>query len=483
MTLFYSIKQEGKLSGMIQTIHMRIIDDIFKNRKGRITTPSTTQKTGVLSEKAGSYFRQITKIQDMRDVRNPAPLFGISSKPELVIDALQYSDFLAALESQDVEVQNSIFSVIDRVLFKYSSIIGRATLDDEMTTDIDLYSVFVPTSLIISPTTKNSTIYLEDGSTGTILCPTYCIFRIQFLTQADPVVYELKIWLDDDEFLLEYPVVYVEKVTSIISLDRVLSDSLIGFTGNILEGSANAQTRIASDISPLIASADSSGILLFNVKAYDTSNNTRMIPFTLLYKGREPDRVYSRYVIRKYIEDSGIGTLDEWKRRIPELYIDSRFTIVPLWKNITELPDRKLFRNSVSVNEIRLIAKSALGEYDADYIDNELEVFPVVYDKMIVLSVPHQMNPDSKTSIYKIHPTYQAYETTNPNYNSIDVLTRQFMVHLSAALSVAAGNSTDPAYREVVDSHNTYISFDVGFTEYLIMTPLSYTLRVGTVVS
>ena len=224
---------------------------------------------------------------------------------------------------------------------------------------------------------------------------------------------------------------------------------------------------------------DLSGVMTFPVKVYDTVGNIGQAPFNILYTGRAPDRFAIRRAIREQVLASGVGSAAAWRTRIPELFIDARYYIVPLWSNRTIRPDQIVHPSGINAVLALNNTKAVLTQIDGDYIHDHYELAGIAYGAMLVSIVPHALNASDQLSFMALHPTYQNYAVTDPNFAYMTASTRSMATQLNRVMAIAAGVTTDAFYQPINEGPLTYVPFDVDSIEYAVVTEESYSNLLG----
>lgn len=465
---------------MVDTYHVFIHDPIFLNRARTFAAAQDAGGVGTLSAAGLSYFRTLYTVADTRQARTPQPHFGDSTRPVLLFDSEQYPDLLQLLEQASDDERASLFAIIDRVVFKYSAAQSRATVDQELASS-PTYPTFVANSLVIDSGRESDTTYYPDNTTGEVIVPTHITFRVTFVTEAVSLEVEIQVWASDTAFKAGYPITTIQSVAAPLPYPRLLSDSLIGTGANAFSTALTVAQLNQSALKAAIANGDSTGYTTFQVRFVDNAGNSTMVPFNILYKGVEPDRMACRLAIKALLLNSGTGNAAQWRARAPSLFIDARFYIIPMWNNTVTRQDQVAFPSIIGVPKLIDNAKKAMPGTATDFLVNHLEFMTAAYDTMSLAVVPHDLNEITKLSLQEIHTTYQNVATDSPTFAYMAADTKQFATKLQSALAVAAGKASNPDFLAVNDAGAAYVSFDVAFVEICVMTKESYANRLGVV--
>ena len=273
-----------------------------------------------------------------------------------------------------------------------------------------------------------------------------------------------------------YPESNILGVAPPLSYEDLLTLPLNTSTANILSTASSTATLNYTSLSGDISDETASGYLSYKVKINDTANNTTVVaPFNILYKGCMPSFQDIRSAIKNSITQSGVGTIPEWKQRIPELFIQATIFLIPLYDVNSQLGNQVLYPSIASLNTAIQRANMVLPLLGTSYITQNLEIVSANYEGVMMACIGEPMsNGDTPNSLLQMHPDYQNTSSTSVQFNDMPEATQQFCLDLSECLTVAFGNGTSSIYFPQKDQNLTYVSFISNEYEYCVITEECY---------
>lgn len=460
------------------TVHLFLHDPMFVNQEQSFRVAIDAGGVCRLSGAALSYFNDLYTVRDSRAARTPGPSVATPTRALLLADRYHEAAFLDLLALVPGAQRDQLFAILDRLVFNHNPATSVASLDAALSADA-AYAVYTPGSLTQATTRHTGIAYLA-GGTHSFQCPDWVGFRVTLTQGGVTSAVDLKVWVDSQAFYDGYPLSTVMAVVPPLGYDQVLNAPLTGAAGSsaLVTAAASAtlnQSLLAADI----RTQDASGYLTQLVRLYDAQNNTLLVPFNILYKGAVPDRLTCRLAIRAKALVSGYGTETQWRQRIPELYIDSQIYLIPQWTTTTNLPDQVVHPSVMPIKAALEAAKLVLPAVDDEFLADHMEALSAAYNTMMVLVVPNPANAPEKRSFLALHPTYRDFASHEPGYAYMAEATRRFALALNTLLPMAAGLGPVEGYALQTDNGLTYIPFDVGFTEFCVVTKESFRNRTG----
>jgi len=460
-------------------VHGFIHDASFIDR-ARLIAPGYPQ-SGLFVPKDDrlSYFVQLYKLIDTRDIRTPTPSFTTTQKPCILIDRFAYTEFLADYENYVTTPEKTkLFNIIERCLFSAQPTDNSISINTELGLNSALYGIYVPGSFTTSSLRETGIAYSDTGVETPVTAPTWIRFKVILTTLSGPDVVEFKFWSEDVAFGNEYPLSFIMETVNPLPFETLLYGPIVGGTNNPFAVVADS-ARIGTDkLNPKIKTEDNSGLWLQRITFYDSSNNSTLVPFQILYKGQRPSISQIRKAIRELVLGSGVGTENEWRARAPELFIEDQFLLIPQYNILTYRPTQIIYPNVSPWPKMIANSVLALTHLSTDYITDNIEVIPALYDTNTLTAVPNDLNLNH-TKIGPIHPTYQIYSSTEPGFISMEVHTREFSLKLNSVLAIAAGKAVPGNYDIRTEYGADWVAFTVGFVEYVVMTRESFSNKIG----
>lgn len=462
---------------MADTIHVFLHDPTFVNRDylaGPVYAPG-----GLFVPKDDrlSFFSNMHRIRDPRDSRYNGLPFVTNSKPIILLDDTNYTDFIANYTNTSEDIQTSVFSIIEKIFFLLDGTETLSTIDNLLTTD-PLCVAYMPSSLVIAPSTSTGTAYSSDGSTYEHTTFDWALFNIAIPLEDETITYEVKVWASDGAFEVGYPLSHITAVVPPLDFNTLLTGSLVGGASNPFSVAMSTAQISQNTLDPAIRVDDNTGVTLRRIVFYDTVGNTALVPFNILYKGGLPSVIEIRKSIRELVLASGVGTEDQWRARAPELFVDNQFYIIPQWNIVTTRPDQVLYPNITPFPKMLQNVRLALPHISLEIISETTEAITVTYKVMTLTGTPHVLNNEYQ-SILELHETYQNYATTADPFKYMEPHTQKFSLGLNRALVIADGLATDPLYDIRTESGANYVTFVIDDVEYYVMTKESFFNLVG----
>lgn len=462
------------------TVSVFVTDPAFLNQKNPVHQFLNTSDVAQLTRKALSFFSSTYVGTDTRTPSTRAVNWAASTNPSIVVDDTVSADFVTAINSASSGVRNAFFALLDRICFYVRPTDTQDSLNKVLINDAVIKTIYTAGTLQFGTTTSSGTVYLADGTTATITCPQTMYAEVSILVGSVAQAFGITFWISNSAFVSGYPVSDPVAVVPPMSYTDLLNAPLNNTSANPFTVAGSASTLNYDLMKDQLNAVTASGYTSYTVTAYDTAGNTQAVPFNILYRGREPSSLQITDAIKEAILASGIGTADLWKARIPELFILSRFYLVPIWDNTVSKPDQVMYAsilNTVSVEtKIRKIFSSGTYLNQVPLVDTLV----APYNRMPVVSVPDTSNPSDSKTLRQMYPDFQCYGASDPNFAYMSSGTQQFSKDLTACLAAASGNATPGTnIRLMTASGLSFYVFSEGNVEFLVMTPHSYTLALG----
>lgn len=429
---------------------------------------------GRLSRHSATYFSTPMFITDKRVERHRLlPFTPKDESVHLIYDsaASVFDYFGEDFMASDQTVQQAVFSLIERTLF----------VEGPMS-DADLRGILqdVPYPGCVTSTLIRSPVRVLDHAADEANTLVGAHTWVQFDAELHGSLYTLKTWVEDGAFHEDYPTTIVDAVIPPMNLSRLLTVPPAASSTSLYTASRDTLELAIATLRQPPFKTTPTGVAGFYADVIDENNSATPTVFGVTYHGREPDRITSRLSVRQTLLSSGIGTEAQWRARLPSCFIDGRFYIIPLWNHTTTRIDQQIYPSPVPVRKQLATARAVLTNSDGNFIDTYAESLSATYDAMPLVAVPHVDNENGLFSLLTAHPTYQPYQTTDPNYQYMTEATRSFARQLNEALAYAAGEGT--TNRPVINEDGLlYYVFDVGHTEFCVITKECVLDRAGGV--
>ena len=452
-------------------LYAMLTDDALRNITAKIDTSfSFNQGYGVLQGEYGNYFNSTYILTDSRKNRlsvldSTAPYGAMN----LLYDGDRFDSTL--LDTLTDTELTCLLNIIERCYLKQGY--TDANLE-HLLRNTASFNGYVENSYGRDTTEGTVTIYDTNKVSYQVVLNNWFTFEFKSSTNQ----FRLHVWLSSKSFGSEYP------YTTITSVIPPCDPSLLG-TPTLLSQQGvitllqSSSSYIFSDMHAETLARDQNGVCIFKTKYVMDGQTTIQLPFALPYRGaHEPDNLECRQAIKDYLLANTDLTPGDIQSLFPELFIDSRFFIIPLWDLYSETCDRRIYNSIYSYQKILEKITAVFGHHDTTYIETYLEFLTNAQNTMISICLPDELNTGN-TSILAQHPTYQNYATSSSGFRYMDALTQEFAALLYRAFAALIGEASTVEFTTTELDGSTYLVFTNGMSEYLIMTRESYEALVG----
>ena len=457
-------------------VQLYVLDSAFTNRL--IPTPPFFRSPGglaQLSERGLSYFQTPYQIRDPRTTRSVS--WAAVTKPSLLVDHAVYADFLAAIAATSANVSVGLFNIIDRLAFLWDPSVTTATIESSLLADSTISPYYQAGSFSISSATATGNVYAANGTALPYTGPTKVNFVFTVPSGSGSLTYAITAWLDNTTFLTSYANSSIIAVVPPTNYSDLLNQAFTTTTPTMatLAYGANFKQPL---INTAAQSANLSGYANYTARVVSGSTSLNM-SFGIAYVGQVPTFADMRTAIREAVESSGFGNPLLWKARIPELYVESRIYLVPIWDQLITSGSGTLYAGIASPVVQLNKAATALGSTNAStLVSTNGELLTAAYDLLPIVAVPDNTTQPFD-NLGTLYPTYQAYAPTDPSFVYMSSDAQAFASMLNMALPVAKGVTTNPTYPVVTDGPLSYVSFTQSMVEFCILTRVFYDLQLG----
>lgn len=352
--------------------------------------------------------------------------------------------FLHGLTVYDTDDENSrrikiqrraaLFNIIEHIYLGRSTDIAdsnpvsKQVLDQQLQEDT-IYEGYVAGSLQTSATVTSAQYrytYRSQGSdvvAETSVLDFYDWFSFDYMYTENGVDYTttIKIWGGMNSFKANYPYSTITDVIYPCSA-KWLFDPVD--SGGQVQAVIQAAVYKDAALDEAVTLRDHSGISNYSSRYvhYSVSSDAR-VSFITMYKGAAPDSAMMREAIREKLlqerDERGnlIGTADEWKERLPDLFIDGSFYIFPCYFQQAEYPNRVVIeRSPVMFRKMYSKTSYMLPNYDYLMLFNKMEILQPPGHDLYLIAVPYTDNLPTVGSIGVNHPTYQSLDSVSVGY-------------------------------------------------------------------
>ena len=442
-----------------------ILDDATSVKAKSDINNQYNQGVGVLIGEPANYLVNKAYLTDVRENRleykNNTKLAG---KLEVVYDANRTETL--QLSNLTVEQQSCLFNIIECVYTQNTQ--ADDVIENKLTTD-DGFAGYVAGTYHHSTEYVSSEVINNDNTSFTLRMNNW----VQFEYRTPEVWIEFKLWISNTAFATQYPYVTITNVIPPYDLRLLTNPGALVQLGNLTILQAGS-SYIFSKTNLETISRDQNGVYTFSTKYVIDTRTSINIPFALPYCGaHEPSSLDARRVIREYLQENTALPDDELNILFPEVYIDNRFYIVPVYDRFTSRAGKDFYPSIWNPAELLRTARKVYPDLSTEYIESKLELITNSQNKMISLVMP-DTNNSSVFSVLEDHPTYQDYATTEAGFRYMDGTTQEFSAKLARAMAVVNGISTSNEFPVTTEGNLSYVVFAQSNAEYLIMFKDSY---------
>lgn len=458
---------------MVTSVSLFVADPSFYNHASPFREMLAAGGVGKLSKTGLSYFVDLYTDEDDRDPTSRVVDWTPVYAPSMLVDNSIYGTFVSDLTNAPQATRDGIYAIIDRILFHHSA---TTALETDLTTNAATSNVYVAGSALVSTSTVTDTVYSTTSNVVTAFSgPPYATFTITMPKGTDTVQYELTVYAQNASWLKNYPNSTITAVSPPIDYQDLLTMSLSTTTSNTFATAVSTAMLNYQSLAATMDADPSSGYVVFRVVVEDTLNNAEVsAPFLLTYNGSTPTQLTMREAVKAAVLGSGIGTEAQWQLRIPDLFIDTQFYLVPLYDQTTSESDGTIYPSVINPSILPTILGKVFPAYQPALLQSGVELILASYQRLWVASVE---DPSSQTSttIKTLFPTYQCYASTDSQFQYMDANTKAFAIQLTSAIAFAMGNTTSSTLQVVTDQGLSYVSFVLNNVEFCVVTPDSYT--------
>lgn len=463
-------------------VNLFVYDPVFLDRSSPFFSILNSGGVGTLSSVGLSYFQSVYEAPDKRAPSTRVVGWQPETAPVLIVDEIEYSSFVNVFNIISDSERAGIFKIIDKLAFDFSASAALTDIETFLTKDADISPIYEPGTFKLNTEAVSATAHSQTnaGVNTVVSVPQYVEFQINIGKQGSVVnSFTVTAWIYESAFLKGYPVSIIEEVVPPLPYSTILSAPLVGTTDNVFTTAKTAAQLNASTLKPSLDVTENSGYVSYNASAYDTSGNVAPLVFNILYRGAVPTQIQIRAAIRNAALNSGYGDATQWKQRIPELFINSRFYLIPIWDDVKAMPDLNIYPSVADVSTLLVSVGKVITTMSASDIASAIQLLVVPFNRMVVASLPDTIDNQTQTTLLAMFPSFQCYATTDPNFQYMDSATQQFSLSLNTVMSVITGSSTSDVYTKVTDGQLEYISFTQGATEFCVISETCYRTMVG----
>ena len=467
--MYIRTKEQLSMSSSLPVLYAMLTDDMF--RVPQRVSKQDTITLGTLEGEARNYLVNLTKLEDTRRRRltilNSSAPYGSMS---LLFDANRFN--VELLDSLTDIQHNLLFNIIERVVLQQSY---RDTDIEYQLVGNTEYAGYVQSSLMTSPSSTTATIlnYNKD-EIDDVPFKDWCGFDFSVSDRnGNDISFRLHIWINSTVFASSYPYTTITNVVPPYDVATLINPVNLLQEANLAvlqTGSVFIFDKMDSEA----VTRDQNGIYTYRTKYILDGNRSIQLPFALPYCGaRIPSGLECRKAIKNYLLSNPSMTDDILKALFPELYVTSRFFIIPLWNVYQSTTERDIYTSIVNYTRMKTCIRKIFPDMDSNYLDTYMEVILNAQNTTISISIPDELN-EGLWNIASLYPTYQNYSTSMPGYRFMTSDTQEFAGKLNRCMSVINGEAVSDEFTATNVEGFTYYTFTTDTAEFLVMTKASY---------
>jgi hypothetical protein len=249
----------------------------------------------------------------------------------------------------------------------------------------------------------------------------------------------VKIWLSDPAFQDQFDDFKIEVIPPVAIVDNLFNAYNIALT----EVNARTSAQLSDKIQQIKGSNPETYLRLldFNfINSLNTAQSNKTTWGVIIY-GKTGDNIDSiKDAIVEYVLANSARPKVEWEVILPDVFKRTEFILLPRWDliSIENLgANSNLYSSALSPTEALNFAKTAINFYTPAFIDANTTVFPFDYKAISIIAVNGNTNVAGSTRLFDIFPDYIPVPSTSPDFNRMQLKTRDWMILLGQLLILA----------------------------------------------
>lgn len=290
---------------------------------------------------------------------------------------------------------------------------------------------------------------------------------------------QVKVWYSNNAFLNQYDeneiivIPPVENIDDLFSTKTSVTTKAKIFQDNLLI----SKIQEAKGILPESSITDSDYLW----KETGNPTNTLMLNWVTIIYGNIGNNIDAiKLAIKQYILSHSTKPEADWKFILPDIFTNTSFYIMPRWKNYA-IQERAIEAGQYStiVNAFKELTyvKNHLPLLPSGFVEDNLRFMPTNYKSVALNVIGDTTNRDNMYSIESIFSDILNVPTTDMLFESMNVVTREFLLKLTRALKLAEEtgvyDSVPFGYNKVTINNVMYITFIDNAITYLISTKVT----------
>ena len=324
----------------------------------------------------------------------------------------------------------ALFNIIETIFFsrdddstlKTTEEINAILTNDQSSEST--YAGYVAGSLVLSTTTTlgsyrfKTRVNNEDKIISSDNLPFYdfCSFKFKYGSGVNDVV-EIKIWLSVAQFKANYPFSTITDIVYPCKPEWILNPASYGSEVRAILQAADYKDNVLDDA---VTKRDHSGLVVYKTRYVHSSvSYDAMMGFVVMYKGAVPSSEAMREAIKtKLLNEKNkqtgsiLATEQEWKRVLPDLFVDSGFYIFPCYYQRVKYGNNTIERSISNYKTLYTRLRKFLNSQFTDVeVFQNMEILQAPGHGMYLIAFPISLTTNKFTSVLSIHPTYQPLDS------------------------------------------------------------------------
>lgn len=427
---------------------------------------------GTLDDTGVGYMVNPDWITDSRVPTTRSTDINVTQAPYILTDKAFCSQFLTDVVAAPQAVRDALFTLCDDVFLKFAEITNIETTLNSGAAK----GYYVANSLLYGTKTVTDTYYT--GTAGATYTSTpFATFEFVVPSGSASTTYNVTIYFDGATWLTNYPYSTILGVAPPLPYQDLLTMSISTTQANRFDTASSTARLNTSTLAAILTQENPSGYMSFNVGLIDGTTATT-VPFDVVWRGIQPSQLQIREYIKEQALASG-GTDAQWQARMPDLYINYRFYLLPLYNDTKTGPTYTLNTGITDVQTAIQTATTILNNMDVSIVEKSLEVFTSPYKRLVMLAVPDITDIAARVRLLSKFATYQCYGSTDTNFQYLDSDTKSFILNLGGLLSQMSSDGTDPLpFNQFTSNGLNYYSFTLSGVEYCVLTQASFEAKL-----
>ncbi len=200
-----------------------------------------------------------------------------------------------------------------------------------------------------------------------------------------------------------------------------------------------------------VTERDHSGVMLISSRYIAEYSDELPMSFALMYKGAKPTTAAARAFLKEKLlaevdEDGNTWTSEQWRQRLPDLFIDGTYYLIPIYSQRTILPDTTtaIERSCVNYQKIFSIAKTVLGGMGLDDagLMASMDILQAPGHSIYIVGIA--ADPTSQLPLRELHQTYSATDAISESFDGMTAGDQDFAEKIAEAMAICLKLSNNP---------------------------------------